>query len=157
MVATPADLVAEQSEYGNHLWEVCLWPAQWESFDQQPQLTWQSVDLDNKSKPTVPIAPGVYSLLVQPGIANHGQCSYLMYVGRSTNLRQRFADYLTTEKSKRPKIVRLLHRCEGYIKFCYSKVSEAMLEDVEEQLYTAFVPPCNSKFSGKLSSVVGAF
>jgi len=151
------DLVAEQDEYHNHLWEMCLWPSQWEKFDQQLRLEWQSVALDKNSKSTVPTEPGVYSLLVQPGIANHAECSYLMYVGQAINLRTRFGKYLTTERKRRGKIVRLLHRCEGYIQFCYSQVSRARLDDVEAQLSNAFVPPCNTQFTGKVGRAKRAF
>lgn len=157
MASTPTDLVAEQDEYKNHVWEVCLWPAQWENFDAQLRLRWQSVDLDSSSRSTVPGEPGVYSLLVQPGIANHAECSYLMYIGKTINLRTRFGKYLTSEKSERGKIVRLLHRCEGYIQFCYSKVSQAKLAYVETQLFNAFVPPCNTQFTGKVGRAKGAF
>ena len=80
-----------------------------------------------------------------------------MYVGKTTSLRTRFGDYLTTEKIRRSKIVRLLHMYDGYIHFCFCKVREAKLDDIEEQLYSAFVPPCNSQFSGELSRAKGAF
>ena len=113
--------------------------------------------LHKSHKPKIPAVPGIYSLLVQPGIANHADCSYLMYLGKATSLRSRFGNYLTTEKTRRPKIVRLLQMYEGNIQFCYSKVREAKLDAIEEQLYNAFVPPCNSQFSGELSRAKGAF
>ena len=80
-----------------------------------------------------------------------------MYVGQAIDLRTRFGKYLTTERKGRAKIVRLLSRCEGYIQFCYSKVSRAKLDDVEEQLNNAFVPPCNTQFTGKVGRAKLAF
>jgi len=157
MSATPTDLVADQDEYKSHEWEMCLWPDQWQSFDSQSQLEWQSVALNEGSKPSVPKGSGIYSLTVKPGIANQLECSYLMYVGKAINLRKRFNDYLTTERTNRPKIIRLLQKYKEYIEFCYSKISEAELDEVEEQLINSFIPPCNSKFTGKVGRARGAF
>ena len=157
MPPTPTDLVAQQNEYQNHLWSMCLWPSQWKSCKPPASLNWESVELNKTHQAKVPAAPGIYSLLVQPGIANHGDCSYLMYLGKASSLRTRFGNYLTSERTRRPKIVRLLHLYEGCIQFCYSRVSVTKLDAVEEQLYDAFIPPCNSQFSGELSKAKGAF
>ena len=105
----------------------------------------------------MPQHAGVYSLVVQPRVAGHPACSYLMYLGKAKDLRRRFIDYLTVERRKRPKIVGLLEKYRGYIQFFYSDVDEKELDSMEEQLINAFVPPCNARFTGEISTVKGAF
>lgn len=157
MPPSPADLVALQNEYQNHVWPICLWPAQWETGDPALQLSWESVVLNSEHRSRVPDATGLYSLVVQPGIAGHSGCSYLMYLGQTENLHRRFGDYLTSERIKRPKVIRLLEMYQGYIHFFYSRVDKMILDNMEDQLIDAFVPPCNSKFTGELRQARGAF
>ena len=153
--SSPADMVAAQDEYGAHVWDICLWPRQWRTCDPGLSLPWQNVELDNNQRSKVPQYAGIYSLVVQPRIAGHTACSYLMYVGQTENLRRRFNQYLTTER--RPKLVRLLEKYRGYIQFFYSGIDETELDDMEEQLFNAFLPPCNSSFTGVMNKIVGAF
>jgi len=80
-----------------------------------------------------------------------------MYLGQTKNLRRRFGEYLTGERTKRPKVVRLLEMYQDYIHFFYSEVEKTMLDDMEDQLNNAFVPPCNSDFTGELQKAKGAF
>ena len=152
---TAVDLVTEQNEYRNHVWPFCLWPRQWKTFNRT--LEWCSVELDHDHKSWVPGTPGVYSLVVSAEIAGHPCSSYLMYVGRATNLRRRFGKYLNEERTKRSKIVRLLELYRDRISFVYSIVHNNVLEDTEEELIDALVPPCNSKFTGELQRAIGAF
>ena len=67
MPPSPADLVALQNEYQNHVWPICLWPAQWKAGDPALQLSWESVVLNSEHRSRVPDATGLYSLVVQPG------------------------------------------------------------------------------------------
>ncbi len=154
-MASPADLVAAQDEYQKHVWSICLWPKQWGTYNVS--LKWHNVALNDDSKLKVPHTTGVYSLVIQPGIAGHSGCSYLMYVGQAKNLHKRFDDYLTRERVRRPKVVRLLEMYGGYIMFFYSKVAEETLDNIEEELINAFVPPCNTKLTGEVQRARGAF
>ena len=154
---SPADIVAAQDEYIAHVWDICLWPRQWRICDPELRLHWQSVELDDSQKSEVPQYAGVYSLVVQPGIAGHPACSYLMYLGKAKDLRRRFSDYLTVERRKRPKISRLLEKYRGYLRFFYSGVDERELVNMEKRLIDAFVPPCNERFTGEINTVKGAF
>ena len=152
---TPADLVAAQDEYNKHVWPICLWPAQWQTCNLH--LTWHNVVLNSDCKFDVPTTTGVYSLVIQPGIAGHSGCSYPMYVGKAKNLRTRFDDYLTRERIRRPKVVRVLEMYSGYIAFVYSTIDENILDNTEEELINVFVPPCNSRFTGDVQRARGAF
>lgn len=96
-------------------------------------------------------------MVVQPRIAGHSGCSYLMYLGKTENLHRRFGEYLTSERDRRPKMVRLLEVYRGYIHFFYSRVNKTMLDKMEDQLIDAFVPPCNSRFTGDIQKARGAF
>ena len=152
---SPADLTKTQNEYKIHVEGICLWPKRWKTCNVS--LTWHFVALNHESKAKVPSTTGVYSLVIQPGIAGHSACSYLMYIGKSKDLRRRFGDYLTIERHRRDKIVRLLKIYHGYIWFFYSKVEEKTLDNTEEELVNAFVPPCNSMFTGEVQLARGAF
>ena len=157
MLPSPSDLVVSQNEYRNHLWCLCLWPAQWKTCDRDFKLSWDSVALSNEHRSKVPRTTGLYSLVVQPRIAGHSGCSYLMYLGKTENLHRRFGEYLTSERDRRPKMVRLLEVYRGYIHFFYSRVNKTMLDKMEDQLIDAFVPPCNSRFTGDIQKARGAF
>ena len=154
-MSSPTDLIDTRNEYKIHTEEICLWPERWKTCNIS--LTWHIVALNADSRSEVPSATGVYSLVIQPGIAGHPACSYIMYIGKSTDLRKRFGEYLTTERHRRYKIVPLLEIYDGYIWFIYSKVDKNTLDVTEEVLISAFVPPCNSRFKGYLHTGHGAF
>ena len=80
-----------------------------------------------------------------------------MYVGKARNLRVRFGDYLTTERVRRQKIVRVLELYSGHLTFFYSTIDENVLDDMEEELINAFIPPCNSRFNADVQRARGAF
>ena len=111
-----------------------------------------------KSK-SVPSVSGIYTLLVQPGIADHPSCSFLLYVGQAKSLFSRFGQYLTSEKkvTGRPRIFRLLNVYEGHIKFCFTPVAQKDLDVVEDALIGAYIPLCNKNMPADLRPVVEAF
>ncbi len=114
-----------------------MWPKQWSSCTHV--LEWRTVALNQGCRSKVPTSAGIYSLVVNPEIAGHPGCSYLMYVGKATDLRRRFGEYLTTERTRRPKIVRLLEMYTGHIAFYYSRVALDALGPAEEQLINGFI------------------
>lgn len=153
------DIIREQDEAIAHRREFILWPSKWEGFDRTKVYGWQWHKLDASERPNIPDEPGIYTLLIQPGIAGHPLCSYLMYVGQAVSLRTRFADYLTRERreSGRPKIFRLLNKYSNYIWFCFTIVPEETLDDVEDSLMNAYIPPCNDQLPIEIRPVRGAF
>jgi len=153
----PVDIVEKQDDYAAHTWEMCLWPEWWNKCRPSVNLSWRIRKLDRKQKRHIPANAGIYTLLVQPRIANHPACSYLMYVGQAEDLQDRFQKYLTTERRIRPKVFRMLLKYEGHIFFCYAPVRKARLDDVEDHLLETFWPPCNTEFPGELRKVKGAF
>ena len=157
MQSSPADLVESQDAYQKHIWRICLWPAQWKTCSPNLELRWDSVALNGEHRSKVPNTTGIYTLVIQPGIAGHLGCSYVMYLGKTKNLKRRFGDYLATERNRRPKVVRLLEMYSSYIHFFFTKVDATRLDNTEERLINAFVPPCNSTFTGNVKEARGAF
>lgn len=129
------------------------------SWREAPQVRfeWRAIRLSGTLRANVPRAPGVYTLLIQPGIFWHPNCSYLAYAGSSENLRDRFGAYLTKERRVRPKVRKLLKKWAGFVYFCFAESKGNDLERLEDALIQHYIPPFNSKFKGSLKRAVGAF
>ena len=151
------DIIDEQDVMKAHEHQFILWPRQWSGYVDTHN--WKTYNLNENQKVNIPDNPGIYSLLIQPGIANHPACSYLMYIGKTTSLRRRFSNYLNERKREtgRPKIFRILNKYKNYMKFCYTIVDEDDLETVENNLLIAFIPPNNDQFPVQLRPLIGAF
>lgn len=156
------DILKEQDEMKAHTHEFVLWPRKWQEYDNVNLVcNWQMHRLVEVERPNIPNQSGVYTLLVQPGIAAHPACSYIMYVGQATSLRRRFGDYLTSEKreSGRPKIFRLLNMYENNLWFCYALVPNDRLDVFEDALMASYLPPKNSdnRLPASVRAIRGAF
>src|SRR5437870_4759989 len=91
------DLLDQQDEIAKRRVEFVLSPKLWRSYRDTSIKDWRVVELRKVRKSKVPKSSGIYTLLVQPRIARHSDCSYLMYVGKAVNLKRRFGQYLNTE------------------------------------------------------------
>ena len=133
-----------------------LWPLRWRTYTELHE--WKIQKLEKSKKEQIPDGQGIYSLILQPHIANHNFCSYLMYIGQSNSLRRRFNEYLIKEKEElgRPKIVVFLRRYRYYIWFCYTTDIRGTLTDVESSLISAFIPPLNNQIKGVVGKAVRA-
>lgn len=153
------DVIAEQNEEKIHTIQFVLWPRKWQEFSDVCILNWQFHRLVDFERRSIPDESGIYTLLVQPGIANHPVCSYVMYVGKTTSLRRRFGEYLNKEKREtgRPKIFWLLNTYPDHTFFCCAPVSETDLKSVEDALTAAYRPPANSRFSAEVRQARRAF
>lgn len=154
-----ADIINEQDEMKAHCYEFVLWRRKWHEYPDICALDWQVYRLADHGRASIPKEPGIYTLLVQPGIAEHPACSYLMYVGQTGSLRRRFGDYLNQEKREtgRPKIFRLLNMYPDNVWFCFSLVPEADLDTVEDALLIAYMPPTNDQLPAEVSQIRRAF
>src|SRR3989304_4240859 len=76
-----------------------LFPSAWGNVKLSVDLSWHIVRFDAESVKDVPDDQrGIYSFVVQPGIADHPACSYLLYVGQTVrNFRVRYEEYLRVE------------------------------------------------------------
>jgi len=150
------DLI-EVDQLRAHTRHFILWPRQWQTY--QGIHPWTIKTLHENYTRQIPVSSGIYTLILEPGIAGHNSCSYLMYVGKTSSLRRRFGDYLRKEReeSGRPRISEFLTRYDGYVYFCYTLVEVNILNDIENKLLEAYIPPLNSQYQGEISRVVGAF
>ena len=129
----------------------------WATYSEMHE--WQLTKLSDSELGNIPDAPGIYTLLALPGIANHPACSYLMYVGQTVSLHRRFREYLSKERkeSGRPKMFRFLNTYSDHVWFYFTSIDTALLDNVENGLRDAYIPPLNDAYSGELSKVVRAF
>ncbi|MGA3110468.1 MAG: hypothetical protein ABSE15_00365 [Candidatus Bathyarchaeia archaeon] len=134
-----------------------LWPRQWQTYTQTHE--WKNEKLESTRADQIPEDPGIYTLIIYPGIAGHPLCSYLMYVGKTGCLRRRFREYLGMERREdgRPKISYVLNKYDQFIRFCYTRVPLAALDNVEGGLMNAYLPPLNEEYEGTISTSVRAF
>jgi len=153
------DLIAEQDDRKAHVTPFTLWPKTWQAYNSTLCAGWKFYPLTKANKPSIPSKPGIYTFLVQPGIAQHPAASFLMYVGQAKDLAKRFGDYLSAERKPggRPRVIRLLHKYENYLLFCYCEVPKQDLDVAENSLISAMDPPCNDRVDATLSATKKAF
>ena len=153
------DLIREQDDLKAHEHIFYLWPTKWRAFVNARITGWNTLRLAEPGKDSLPDTPGVYTLLIQPGIAAHPHCSFLMYVGKAMSLRRRFKQYLTSEQREtgRPMIFRLLSLYPDHVWFSYTPTDRRYLDEVEAALISAYIPPCNKDLPADISPVRGAF
>lgn len=154
-----ADIIDEQDELAAHRWTFSLWPKMWSEYGGTKNITWSMVKLNKARRTTIPDRPGIYTLLVQPGIARHPANSCLMYAGKAKSLRSRFGQYLNKERKERgrPLIFRLLTKYDGHIWFCFAQFPAVALKSAEDALILAFLPPANKIYPARISKVMAAF
>lgn len=158
-----SDLIAEQDKAKSHEYTFCLWPKVWQEYaaNHGYAFNWKERQFLASEVSNVPNEPGLYTFIIQPRVANHPSCSYLMYIGKTKRtLKQRFREYLREKQreSGRPEVVRLLNKYQDNILFCYTVVQEVFpLTEMEEALLGAFIPPCNrDQLPARVRRIVGA-
>lgn len=156
------DLLPDPNKPGGHEYRFLLWPKQWTLYNFSDLFNWEIHPFQRDKVDQIPIEPGVYCFIIQPGIANHPYCSYLMYVGMTKRpLRERFKQYFSEKRNienGRPKILKLLHVYQDYLHFCCTGIAETeRIEDIEDKLLNAFIPPCNDEYPAEIRRVMKAF
>ncbi len=154
------DIIQQQDEAKSHKIDFYLWPEMWRQYSKSVRqaLRWRIYLFDKNEVLNIPDQKGVYTFVIQPGIASHPACSYLMYVGKAVRktLRDRFKDYLNeiNNPKGRPKIIRL-NKHRGYIFFCCAEiVRDSSIGKLEKYLINAYLPPYNDVFPARVSKVV---
>lgn len=145
-----------------HVKRMVLSPFQWAACRLPVNLQWQAVRFTRGNRQQVPTnSRGVYTFLVQPGIADHPCCSYLLYVGQTEgqNFRTRYSQYLREKRagdqSARPHVTEMLQKWDGFLWFCYAAVNQNnLIEDIEDALLTAYLPPTNKDFPARVSRAI---
>lgn len=155
------DIIAEEDEAQSYRYTFTLWPRLWQEYPIHPGLTfnWHECQFFATEADHIPSEPGLYSFLIQPSLANHQSCSYLMYIGKTTILRRRFRQYLRERdrESGRPRIVRLLNKYPNNLIFCYTVVPDVShIDEMEKALTNAFIPPCNDQLPARVRTIMEA-
>ena len=153
------DLLDRQDEIAKRRVQFILSPKLWRKYTDRRIKSWRTVKLRDVRRSVVPKKSGIYTLLVQPRLARHTECSYLMYVGQAVNLKKRFGEYLNAERreSGRPYIYRLLNVYDDYVWFAFTQAPKAKLTSLENRLITAHLPPCNDMLPATIRKAAKAF
>ena len=139
-----------------------LSPKFWAEFKMPIRLKWTVVKYHKNQKDKLPEKQGVYTFIVKPGIADHPECSYLLYVGQTEaqNFKKRFSQYFLEErKTKGREHIKLMARLwKKHLWYCYAPIDDlSLISQIEDSLINAFVPPLNRKFPGVLGKAKGAW
>jgi hypothetical protein len=138
-------------------------PERWMAYADSTPLSWTAVRFDKLEQNLVPDDKcGVYSFIVKPGIADHPQCAYLLYVGKAQDqsLRRRFAQYFHERNASkgRPKIQKMLTLWQHHLWFCYAPIDDtSRIHNVELKLIGAFLPPMNDEFPAEIKKAMKAW
>jgi len=105
----------------------------------------------------VPREPGIYLFFVRPDLQIFNEQSYIMYVGYSMNLYNRYGDYLTTYKnSDEPNLFDrrlMLNVWENNLYYTFinlNGLTEANIQRIEEKIIDSLVPPINRDFANAI-------
>lgn len=142
---------------------VILLPSAWQSC-RLPKLKWQVRHFATTAPSRIPKdRRGVYTFVIQPGIANHPHCSFLAYVGKAASkdgFRARYYKYraeLGSVDSDRPLVNRMVNKWYNHLWFCYADVTDRYIVGVEDELLKAYLPPMNTEFPAEISAAMRAF
>jgi hypothetical protein len=116
---------------------------------------WQTPFLFNAAnRSRVPHVPGIYLFFVKPNVQMHSEQSFILYVGYSMNLYNRYGDYLTTYKnSDEPNYFErrlMLNAWEDILQYTFINLtgySEKQIQKIEDQIIDSLVPPINRDFA----------
>jgi len=147
-----------------HRYEFALWPALWQKFNHARRFSWRRKLFSKSSINEIPKKSGVYTFVIEPHLADHPSCAFLIYVGQTKNLRERFKQYLAVQEGRRrhsPRVEYGLSQHSGYkyLFFYYSFHDKDLLEEYEQALLAGFIPPWNDRktISSEVGEIVRAF
>lgn len=150
-VPTDNPLLAEFRAEKAGVYEFRLYPKLWATPELAGYYTgraWETVEFTSPAPP-LPEASGIYMFVVGPycgGLKDH---SYIFYVGKTVNLKTRYAGYLAEQDGKvttpRKAIMLLLNDFAGYIHFHYTLVPKDDLEHAEALLKDNLTPVANTQ------------
>ncbi len=108
--------------------------------------------------PNLPASSGIYMFVVAPYCGDLKDHSYIFYVGKATNIRERYSNYLDEKAGKgsnpREQIVLFLNKFDGYLHFHYTLVPKEELSQAEDLLKDNLTPVANTqlKLKGRLTA-----
>lgn len=163
MVVSSGDLAVPKSvsSIRNFKATFLLSPKQWSRYSGRAPLVWASCLVTSHNISSIPNDKhGIYSFVVVPSVAQHA-CAYLMYIGmaRDQSLQARIKQYIAEARSRdgRELIKDLFRRWRNHLHVYYATVADAtLIEEIEDRLILAYLPPCNDKLPAKCGSLVKA-
>ena len=107
----------------------------------------------------MPAAKGVYTFVVEPGIADHPAVHYLMYVGMTDkqDFRRRYAQYLREPscEKRREHIAQLIEKWPNHLWFYYAELPQGpRIGRLESSLLAAYLPPLNDEFPAEVRRTI---
>jgi len=133
---------------------IVLSPTRWASYTDPTPLTWQKVKFDQQELNNVPDNEfGIYTFIVDAGVASHPHCSYLLYLGKAEgqSLRSRIGQYFyepNNPKGRGP-IQDMIHDWHSNLYVCFAPVNDvSKIDGLENAMLEAFVPPMNQQYKG---------
>lgn len=105
---------------------------------------------------TIPKIPGVYIFYVQPDTQLHFSQSFVLYIGYTMNLWDRYYNYIQYKRSEEPNYIErriMLNVWEKNLYYSYIPLpgfTQQQVEDIEKKLYDALTPPINRIFAHAL-------
>lgn len=132
-------------------YEFRLYPQLWGSTELAGYYAGRNWDTVNFTSPPPPLptSSGIYMFVVGPycgGLKDH---SYIFYVGKTVNIKTRYAEYLIEKagggSNPRKAIMLFLNDFDGYIHFHYTLVPRDELEVAEALLKDNLTPVANTQ------------
>ena len=139
-----------------------LHPDQWSAYPNRIKLAWEVIKFNSENANLLPSdKKGVYSFILQPGIADHPLLAYPLYIGmtKEQSFRARYRQYLHEPRHPKPRplIKEMLTKWSEHLYFVYAPIEdENIIKDVEDDLLMALIPPRNSKFPAEIQPLVTA-
>lgn len=137
-----------------------LYPKCWSEYpDKVAKLKWLKVKFDAKGVKKLPDnKKGIYSFIAEPKVGKLHAVGYLLYVGETheQTLRARCSSYLSEykKKNKRVHIYEMLRRWPNHLWLHYAIIDDdSLIQELEEDLIAAFIPPFNRKFPAKVRQI----
>ena len=131
-----------------------LSPTRWSNYNNPTPLNWQRIKFVQENLDRVPDdAFGIYTFIVDAGVANHPHCSYLLYLGKAEkqSLRDRIRQYFyepNNPKGRGP-IQDMILNWHTHLYVCFARVENtSTIDDLENSLLEAFIPPMNQNYKG---------
>ena len=155
----PYDISIESDSGKKYCRKFILWPKYWKMYSKTIKLAWKHIRYSRTTVEGLPNNTGVYAFVVKPGIAGLTECNYLLYIGKAQDqsLKVRCKQYLDENKKRKPRILiaQMFNLWSDHLFLYYAELdsSKININDVEENLLTAFLPPMNSTLPGKLTSI----
>jgi hypothetical protein len=151
-----------QSKFEYRWPRLCLDKRFWELpkvINQNPYNTWQQIKFDTANYNALNHLDGqqgIYMFVIKPDEMFTKHHSYIVYVGETGNLKQRFQKYFSYANSKHPsdqKKRRMVLVWENVLYFNYYITNfpdKAKRRDAEYDLIDSIAPPINDDFRSQI-------